>query len=97
VLIDEYVIMPNHFHGIVIINHVRAYGDTPLHLRANSNSPNIVRVNCDTPLQSQTNVQFKSPSKTIGAVVRGFKSAVTKQINQIRQTTRLPCMATELF
>jgi hypothetical protein len=45
--------MPNHFHGIVIINHVGAYGDTPL--------------------QSQTNVQFKSPSKTIGAIVRAYR------------------------
>jgi len=77
VLIDEYVIMPNHFHGIVIINHVGAYGDTPL--------------------QSQTNVQFKYPSKTIGAIVRGFKSAVTKQINQIRQTPGYPVWQRNYF
>ncbi len=30
--------------------------------------------------------KMQSPSKTIGAIVRGFKSAVTKQINKLQQT-----------
>ncbi len=29
---------------------------------------------------------FRSPSQTIGALVRGFKSAVTKRINEMRNT-----------
>jgi REP element-mobilizing transposase RayT len=29
---------------------------------------------------------FRSPSQTIGAIVRGFKSLVTKRINTIRDT-----------
>ena len=29
---------------------------------------------------------MRSPSKTVGSVVRGFKSAVTKQINIMRHT-----------
>jgi putative transposase len=32
---------------------------------------------CNTPL--------RSPSQTVGAIIRGFKSAVTKQINVLRQ------------
>jgi REP element-mobilizing transposase RayT len=28
---------------------------------------------------------FRSPSKTIGAIIRGYKSSVTKQINIIRK------------
>lgn len=35
-----------------------------------------------TPLQQ--NKSFQSPSKTIGAMVRSFKAAVTKRINEIR-------------
>lgn len=31
--------------------------------------------------------EFKSPSNSVGAIVRGYKSTVTKQINQIRKTT----------
>lgn len=30
---------------------------------------------------------FKSPSNSVGAIVRGYKSTVTKQINQIRGNT----------
>ena len=70
--LGEYVVMPNHFHGIVVITYemtgtVGAYGHTPLH-----------------------NTLFRSPSKTIGAMVRGFKSSVTIHINKIRQTPRHP-------
>lgn len=38
---------------------------------------------CDTPLPRK----FKSPSNSVGAIVRGYKSTVTKQINQIRETS----------
>ncbi len=37
----------------------------------------------DTPLPRG----FKSPSNSVGAIVRGYKSTVTKQINQIRKTS----------
>ncbi|MBD3616852.1 MAG: transposase [Gracilimonas sp.] len=30
---------------------------------------------------------FKSPSNSVGAIVRGYKSTVTRQINQIRKTS----------
>lgn len=35
---------------------------------------------CNTPLRENT---FRSPSETVGAMVRGYKSAVTKQMNQL--------------
>ena len=34
---------------------------------------------CDSPLPLST--PFRSPSKNVGAIVRGYKSSVTKQIN----------------
>lgn len=37
----------------------------------------------DTPLPRG----FESPSNSVGAIVRGYKSTVTKQINQIRKTS----------
>jgi REP element-mobilizing transposase RayT len=59
---DGFIVMPNHFHGILVITESRRgvlqYAPTTL----------------------------QSPSQTIGAIVRGFKSTVTKQINQLRQT-----------
>jgi REP element-mobilizing transposase RayT len=65
IVLDEYIIMPNHMHGIIVINNI-----------------NNVGAYRDTPLQTE----FKSPSKTVGAIVRGYKSTVTKQINQFRNT-----------
>ncbi len=63
----KFVVMPKHFHGVLIINYdgrgVLQYARTP-------SAP----------------TGFKSPSQTIGAIVRGFKSAVTKQINHLCQT-----------
>ena len=35
---------------------------------------------CDTIDRGVCNTPLRSPSKTLGAIVRGFKSAVTKQI-----------------
>ena len=33
---------------------------------------------------------FRSPSQTIGAIVRGFKAATTTQINALRATPSVP-------
>jgi REP element-mobilizing transposase RayT len=63
--LDEYIVMPNHFHAILVVvdmgRGVLPYAPT-----------------------------LRSPSRTVGAIVRGFKSAVTKRINQIRRTPGLP-------
>lgn len=68
----EWVVMPNHFHGIVVISmnrrDIRAYGHTPL----------------------RHTLLRRSPSRPVGAMVRGFKSAVTKRINDIRGTPGAP-------
>jgi REP element-mobilizing transposase RayT len=57
VALDEFIIMPNHIHGIIIINDIN------------------VGANNYSPLQIN---QFRSPSKTIGSMIRGFKIGVTK-------------------
>jgi len=62
--LDEWVVMPNHFHGIVFI--VQRWdsrrGDRPVALTAGPRP------------------------KSIGAMVAGFKSAVTRQVNAMRNT-----------
>lgn len=72
--LDVFVIMPNHMHAIFGIK-----ADVHEFRRP------TVRAYRDTK-QPKTNREFKSPSKTVGAIVRGYKSTVTKQINQIRET-----------
>lgn len=72
----EFVVMPNHFHGIVRI--VGAYGNTPLSRDDQQRAYCHGRAYCHTPL--------RSPSRNIGAMVRGFKGAASRRINQIRNT-----------
>ena len=61
---DEFVVMPNHIHGIVIINDDHGRGDRPV-----------------APTKP-----IGPPPKSIGAFVAGYKSAVTKRINILRNT-----------
>jgi REP element-mobilizing transposase RayT len=63
--LDEFVIMPNHIHGIIILHDSGIVG-------ANNYSP--LRVN---PLDDRN---CNGTSKTIGSIVRGFKIGVTKWI-----------------
>ncbi|MBI3223187.1 MAG: transposase [Nitrosomonadales bacterium] len=76
----EFVVMPNHLHGIVHI--VGAYGNTPSsrdeHKMAYSHNKGVL------PYAPT------SPSRNIGAMVRGFKSAVSRRINEIRGTPGEP-------
>ena len=62
--LDEWVVMPNHVHGILLIT-----GST------DRNSTGDRRV-------APTGPQPRS----VGAVMAGYKSAVTKRINELRQT-----------
>lgn len=75
IVLHEYVIMPNHVHGIIEINNPQSTGanmgrctDT-VDVGANNYSP------LRTP-QSRPH----GTSRTVGSVVRGFKIGVTKQM-----------------
>lgn len=71
--LGEFIIMPNHVHGIIEITSVGA----------NCIRPQITTGECNSPLQTEN--KFRSPSQTLGAVVRGYKSSVTKQINKLHE------------
>ena len=64
--LDEFVVMPNHIHGIVVIteSHVGATGWSPL--------------------------PTGPAPKSLGAIIAGFKSVVTKCINEMRHTPGIP-------
>ena len=60
--LGEYVIMPNHFHGILIIGR-------------------------GTARRAPTVEQFGQPvSGSLPTIIRAFKSAITKRINEMRQS-----------
>jgi len=80
VLLDVYQVMPNHFHGIVFLLKELEHG--PKRIEHGS-----VWAKHASPLR---NVEpelgpFKGPkSGSLGAVIRGFKSALTRRINKGR-------------
>lgn len=112
--LHNFIIMPNHMHGIIrlvgrgelhspdIINQLHSPDmpieshspnnmvvcDTPKNMGV-CNSPNNMGV-CDTPKNMGVcdtpnnmgvcDTPLRSPSQTIGAIVRGYKSSVTKQL-----------------
>ena len=68
VKLDTHMVMPNHVHGMLVINH------------------HCVRARHDVPLQS-ANEQFGKPIRgSLATIIRSYKSAVTRQINNLRQT-----------
>ncbi|MDP3450950.1 MAG: hypothetical protein Q8R87_10235 [Anaerolineaceae bacterium] len=97
VLEDEFVVMPNHFHGIVhIISSDKQNGsfnsgdelvDDCVGKGSNSGDE-LVRAYSYTPLPER--VGFQSPARTLGSIVRRFKIAVTTRINTLRATPGQP-------
>jgi putative transposase len=74
VALDEFVVMPNHVHGILVI------ADATGHrfVGANNHSPHLVRANDYSPLPRPPDhaSRPRGTSKTIGSVIRGFKIGV---------------------
>ena len=79
--LDYYVIMPNHLHGIIIIEQSIENGRGELNSPTKDNSGRIQ--------YAPTNDKFKSPIQTLGAIVRGFKSSVTKRLREISNNSEL--------
>lgn len=72
VLLGPFVIMPNHMHGIITISN-------------DEEVKGLENVFIKSQFQFEEKIPFKSPSKTIGAIIRGFKVSVSIKINRIRK------------
>ncbi|MDJ0650318.1 MAG: transposase [Xenococcaceae cyanobacterium MO_188.B19] len=71
VQLDEWVVMPNHFHGIIIINNPEET------FRRNvSNTKNETT-------QPETNNKSRLKPNSLGSIIGQFKSVCTKQIRKI--------------
>ncbi len=79
VQLDGYVIMPNHMHGIVVIDGEEIGKSRPRSVRGDVQDTGRMQ---DAPT-SGARRGFRAPSQTVGAVVRGFKGATTSQIAKI--------------
>jgi REP element-mobilizing transposase RayT len=72
IVLDSVVVMPNHLHGIVVLNsQANAINNGPQHAEPLPNLPRVA-------------------TGSIGAIVRSFKSAVTKIVNEQHLTAGIP-------
>jgi len=78
IILDEFIVMPNHVHGIIIIDN-DAYCRVTVH-----HDPTINRA------PTQYECFGKPTSNTIPTIIRSLKSTITKQINIIRNTPNVP-------
>jgi putative transposase len=84
VALDEWVVMPNHLHSIVVIMDASANA-TAIPVGANNDSPlrGDSAIPDDSPLRGDLAIQRPTgTSRTIGSMVRGFKIGVTKWYRQ---------------
>lgn len=67
--LGEYVVMPNHFHAIIIIG---------------KNEFNKDAMHCISTTDDRYKNSFTPQSKNLASIIRGFKSSVTKNARQIQ-------------
>jgi len=80
--LHEFIVMPNHIHGIIEI----AVG-------AHCMRPDVARPDVtDDEVRNQAgrNQGRVQRAPTVGDIVRGYKSSVTKRINQLRKMSNSP-------
>ncbi|MDH5381055.1 MAG: hypothetical protein OEW75_09385 [Cyclobacteriaceae bacterium] len=90
--LGEFIIMPNHMHAIIR----RGESNSPIPPESNSpippesNSPPPTESNSESmtsqmeiSCSGKTHSRPKGTSNTIGAIVRGYKTAVTRQLNAL--------------
>ncbi|MDO9263926.1 MAG: hypothetical protein Q7U02_08160, partial [Desulfosalsimonadaceae bacterium] len=75
--LDEWVVMPNHVHGIVVITNIGHVA-----VGANVRAKNFSPLQSPAPFSRPSSHHPGGASKTIGSIVRGFKIGVTKWIRQ---------------
>lgn len=86
--LDEFVVMPNHIHGILILN------GNDLENNNNVETGQVVETGHALSLRGETNPdlinnpnyhpRFRNPGKnTVSSIIGGYKSAVTKHANRL--------------
>ena len=81
VRLHNYIVMPNHFHAIIEIRRGESHSpqshSSQSHL--SQSDPSSITNECNINGKDLPR-RMKSPSKTVGAIVRGFKGAVSRQL-----------------
>lgn len=93
---DQFVIMPNHIHGIIIIEKpvhhaavVETHGGASL-----LEYPHEIKTHGRASLPPYPS--YRTP-KSVSSFIAGFKSAVTKRVNEMRQTPGVPIWQSRFY
>lgn len=86
VRLHNYIVMPNHFHAIIEIRRGESHSPQSHSPYSHSSQSHLSQSNSSS-ITNECNIngkdlprRMKSPSKTVGAIVRGFKGAVSRQL-----------------
>jgi REP element-mobilizing transposase RayT len=86
ITLDEWIVMPNHLHGIIIITNTNPSPNPANPVGAHRRAPSSHHVS--NPQRAPS--QFRRYSNSLPSIIAGFKSAATKRINILRETPRIP-------
>jgi len=75
VVVDEYVVMPNHLHGLLILNGVDALGAVDPCRRPSRGAPTV-----------EQTAEPTAKAKPLGQIIGAFKTVSTARINMLRGT-----------
>ena len=86
--LGEFVVMPNHFHGIIFIGNNEFNGKDAMHGVSTMHVRDAMhRASTDNTIKKTDNGIYKNEfgpqSKNLSSIIRGFKSAVTVQAKKI--------------
>lgn len=85
VALDEYVVMPNHLHGILWIIDDNRRGEAFAKCSASIDRPAVAMLPIDWDSRANASPLHVIPG-SLGAVIGNFKSITTRRINQIRRS-----------
>ncbi|AKA35128.1 transposase [Flagellimonas lutaonensis] len=77
--LGAHIIMPNHVHGIIIINKIDDGRNDDHYVARNVETQNIASLQNQTPPKNQ----FGPQTKNLASIIRGYKIGVTKNSRQI--------------
>ena len=79
IILDEFVVMPNHIHGIIFIDNFFNSNNEGGGGRMQYAPTQYILTDTPTDFSTKEKTAFISPKNNLGSIVRGLKSAMTKK------------------